>query len=450
MIARRSMMLSNHPPCPAWRSLVLLCVAVFLAAPVVFAQSETPPPETGKKEQEETDVPGKTITGKTNKERKDAMGLTPKIRGAELRAKATEAFDRGVAFLLTCQNKDGTWGTALPQMANLKNFGFGTTNKGSNDGVRHACTAIIATAFLRMSNRSEAVQASLDRAIEALHSTERFKYTRGEAFNTWGYGYKLAFLVEYYDHPEGVEDREKTKAAADVCIQGLKRYQLVDGGWNYYADPLLGGTSMSFNTANFMHALHRAKLAGLEVPDGMIGDPAKLLKRMRTQRGGFVYDARFTNDAGSVNELSSAARTAACTEGLAEVGEFGDEELKLAVEIFDEGENYLEDGRKLIMPHTAVHQVSGYFFFYGYYYLAELMTRMNDDVLGKEATLDRWERNAWTMVRSQDDDGKWWDTPAAGYGDKWGTGFALLVLERYFDAVPASTEPPSEEGGSHD
>ena len=45
-----------------------------------------------------------------------------------------------------------------------------------------------------------------------------------------------------------------------------------------------------------------------------------------------------------------------------------------------------------------------------------------------------WESRstvAWTMIRTQEEDGCWWDTPAGNYGDKWGTGFALLTLGRF-------------------
>ena len=86
-----------------------------------------------------------------------------------------------------------------------------------------------------------------------------------------------------------------------------------------------------------------------------------------------------------------------------------------------------------------MHQISGYFFFYGYHYLSEFLVRMGDRV-----PRERWERNAWTMIRTQEAEGSWWDTPAATYGDKWGTGFALLVLQRYFENCPPAD--PGEGG----
>jgi len=371
---------------------------------------------------------GDPLPGKGNAERKDPLSLTPKLRGAALAKSARDAIGHGFAFLAKTQNKDGTWGSHDPKLSNLKNFGFGTANRGSQDGVRAACTAICATAYLRVAKRTPEQETVYRKALAALLSTGRFAYERGEAFNTWGYGYKLLFLAEFLERTQDPALRKKARAAADVCVKGLRRFQLVDGGWNYYSGPLMGGTSMSFNTANFVVALLRAGKQGVAVPKGMVGDAVKLMKRMRTVRGGFVYDARSLNSARSVNELSAAARTVACEEALAVAGVNEEKHLRRARLVFAEGENWLEDGRKLIRPHTAVHQVSGYFFFFGYYWFAELLQRFED------VSRNRWERMAWTMVRTQEDDGEWWDTAAANYGDKWGTGMAICVLQRSLTA----------------
>jgi hypothetical protein len=395
------------------RALPLACL---LALPVLAAAQDDP------------------LTGPPNEHRKDAMGLTPKLTGAELRAAAEAALQRGFDFLVGCQNEDGSWGSHDPAMAFLKDFGFQTVNRGSQDGVRLACTAIVGKALLRKKDRNEAEEQALARATEALLGTEKFAYHLGEAFNTWGYGYKLDFLCDYLEAESGGDEteRERAVAAAEVCVAGLKRYQQADGGWNYYAGPGGGGESMSFNTSNFAEALHRARSLGVAVPDGMVEDAVKLLKRMRTARGGVMYDARFLLSTQEVNVLSTASRTAAWTECLAEIEGLPPADLARSLMVFDEGENWLEDGRKLIQPHTAVDQVSGFFFFYGYHYLCEFMSRM-----GARAPRERWERNAWTMLRTQEEDGRWWDTAAADYGDKWGTGFALLVLQSYLEHCPA-------------
>ncbi len=361
-------------------------------------------------------------------EREDVHQLAPPVHGRELVKRVEQARQKGFAFLVKSQNADGSWGSHDPKVANLANFGFQLRNRGSQDGVRMACTAICATALLDKPDRSQAENKALARAAEALLDQSRFAYHRGEAFNTWGYGYKLDFLARWVQSPLGKADRQRVEASAKICIDGLRRFQQADGGWNYYAPPVMGGTSMSFNTATFALAMQRARSAGLPIVPAMLADAVKLLKRMRTVRGGFVYDARFLHSARMVNELSAGSRTVACALALHDAGELEDADLIRSMAVFDEGENYLESGRKLIVPHTAVHQISGYFFFYGYNYATILAER-----LGERVDRERWDRFAWTFVRTQEADGAWWDTPAADYEDKWGTGFVLQSIQRYLE-----------------
>ncbi|MEM8681416.1 MAG: hypothetical protein AAGF97_18885, partial [Planctomycetota bacterium] len=124
---------------------------------------------------------------------------------------------------------------------------------------------------------------------------------------------------------------------------------------------------------------------------------------------------------------------------LHELGSASSPDLARSLEIFDNGENYLESGRKLIQPHSAVHQISGYFFFFGYNYATEVAQLLGDDV-----SQARWNRFAWTMIRTQEKEGCWWDTPAGHYGDKWGTGFALLTLGRFVDETNRRLENAEE------
>ena len=68
--------------------------------------------------------------------RKDAHHLAPTLATEELVIKAVKARQAGLDFLVNTQNKDGSWGSHDPVIANLKDFGFSTSNPGSNDGVR--------------------------------------------------------------------------------------------------------------------------------------------------------------------------------------------------------------------------------------------------------------------------------------------------------------------------
>ena len=56
------------------------------------------------------------------------------------------------------------------------------------------------------------------------------------------------------------------------------------------------------------------------------------------------------------------------------------------------------------------------------------------------------------MLRTQEKDGRWWDTAAADYGDKWGTGFAIQSLQRYVSEMEKRgvAKPPKNESSRLD
>lgn len=347
----------------------------------------------------------------------------------ELFEKSEASIQNGLDFLVKSQNSDGSWGSHDPKLASWANLAFSVRKRGSHDAVRTACTAICAHALLDQENRSEEQQAALDKAIKELVKVRKFAYEPGTSFNTWGYGYKLAFLLELNDSEEGTDVKDDIKKAAQSCVDGLKTYQQHTGGWSYYAGPTGNADNMSFNTSLFALSLDRARKIGCEVPEGMVRDAAKAVERMRAPNGNFAYDSRFeTNKSGSALKggLGGGARTMAATHALYQLGQYSKEDLEVGLKVFDAGENYLETGRKLLQPHAAPHQISGYFFFFGYNYATAGAEELGDDV-----TQDRWDRFCWTMLRTQEKDGKWWDTAWADYGEKWGTGFAVQTLQRY-------------------
>lgn len=377
--------------------------------------------------QDDSQTTGETPAASSQSPARDVHKLRPPHSTEVLVEKSKQAIQDGLNYLVKTQNEDGSWGSHDPKVANLADFGFRLRNRGSQDAVRTACTAICAEAFLKQENRTPEQQAALDKAIAELLKVRKFAFHQGESFNTWGYGYKLAFLVALHDSPESKKYVDRITAAAQSCVDGLLKFQQHNGGWHYYSGAMHNAGSMSFNTSFFAWSLQRAKQMGLKVPDGMVGDAAKVVERQRVADGSFHYDSRFFNSGQSaLMNLGSGARTISNTVALYEIGHYSQQDLLAGMQVFDNGENYLEMGRKRIIPHSVVHQISGYFFFFGYNYATEAA-----ELLGDIVPQRRWDRFGWTMLRTQEKDGRWWDTAAADYGDKWGTGFAVQSLQRY-------------------
>ncbi len=368
----------------------------------------------------------------------DAHGLRPGVDRDELVRRADAARTRGFAYLIGAQNKDGSFGTHDARLAKLSDFGFQLRHRGSQDGVRMACTALAAQALYEKRGRSPSEDAALARAIDDLVSEEKFAYEPGESFNTWGYGYKLDFIARLLADDAYGERHEAIRAAAGVCVDGLRKYQQHEGGWGYYSGQMNDFESMSFNTAVFAVALDRARAGGVEVPGGMIDDAVEIVLRQRLPDGSFVYSSsHVARGSSALMNLGSGSRTVACAFALHALGRFDADDLALSLDVFATSENYLESGRKLIIPHSAPHAISGYFFFFGYYYAAEVATSLRE-----HADPAWWDRCAWTMLRTQEANGSWWDTASGTYGETWGTAFALLTLGRYVDAAA------SDGGGS--
>ena len=112
---------------------------------------------------------------------RDPHRLAPPIERPELVERAREARRKGFEFLVSSQNADGSWGSHDPKVASLSDFGFQLRNRGSQDAVRLACTAICATALLdKGDDRTEGEEEVLRRAVDALLGTEKFAYHAGE------------------------------------------------------------------------------------------------------------------------------------------------------------------------------------------------------------------------------------------------------------------------------
>ncbi len=360
---------------------------------------------------------------------KDPHKLRPQFPTSVLLEKSEKSIQEGLDYLVEAQNEDGSWGSHDPKLASWADLAFSVRKHGSHDAVRTACTAICAQALMAQAKRTAPQQAALDKAIAELTKVRKFAYEPGTSFNTWGYGYKLEFLVELSGNAAGENLIGEIKTAAQSCVDGLLKYQQHTGGWSYYAGPTGDADNMSFNSGLFALSLSRAAKLGCDVRKGMVADSTKAVNRMRAPDGSFAYDSRFETEKSShavLGNLGSGARTMSATFALYELGNYHKEHLRQAMDIFNKSENYLESGRKLLQPHTAPQQISGYFFFFGYNY-ATLVA----EHLGDEVTQERWDRYCWTMLRTQEDDGRWWDTAWASYGEKWGTGFAVLTLQRY-------------------
>lgn len=343
--------------------------------------------------------------------------------------KVREALERGAEFLVKTQHPDGGWGSHDPCVLEHSEAGWPLDCVGGHHGVTNAVTALSAMALLELPSRTPAQTKALKKGTEYFLANWKFGQEKGYQAAGWGYAYMIDFLCRLSQSPEGASFRNRISEVVPKMINALAASQRSDGGWFYYHGPM--GDSASFMTSTVLLALTNAQKAGFSVPRGVIADAATLVASLESPTGEFFYDTRFLkkiNGNWPLQKLGGGSRAVAGWSSLHAAGRRNrPEDLKRGIDLFLETEDYLEIGRKRMIPHRdAPHGISGYFFFYGYYYAAESVVR-----LPKTDQAAYWPSLAKGILRTQEENGSWWDTLGYDFGDKWGTAFAMLTLDYY-------------------
>lgn len=81
--------------------------------------------------------------------------------------------------------------------------------------------------------------------------------------------------------------------------------------------------------------------------------------------------------------------------------------------------------RKRPVPHDLHFSISGYFYYYGFYYATECL-----QMLPLEMQKEFIPHLANHIMEKQEKDGSWWDYPLYDYHQAYGTGYALTTLTR--------------------
>jgi hypothetical protein len=93
--------------------------------------------------------------------------------------------------------------------------------------------------------------------------------------------------------------------------------------------------------------------------------------------------------------------------------------------IFFKEHAFLDNGRKHLVPHQALYQISGYYYYFDHYYASRLLELLN----GAEKQNDA-KQIADGVLPHQEEDGSWWDFPMWDYHKPYGTAFAVMTLRR--------------------
>jgi hypothetical protein len=365
---------------------------------------------------------------------------SPRVFGGQVMAQALsaalrtvpEAIDAGVLYLLTSQNKDGSWGS--PYTGRAHNIYAPTP--GGHKSFRTGSTALAISGLLHHvgPDRPEALAAA-KRGVAWLHDNLPKLRRDGPMalYCNWGFLFGIEALIDYEPHASFWERRRSRKAIA-YAVDRLERYRGVRGGWGYYDFDLKtqrnGGWPASFMTAAVLGALSKADANGHQFPADVFPKAIAELRRCRLPDNAFLYNFQwqYRPRATGNRPAGSLGRSQAGLYGLRMVGgpaEVSDDDIRQILARFLARNDWLGIGRKRPVPHESWFHVAGYYYCFGHAYAARCIR-----LLPAEEQVELREQQAQILIKSQEKDGSWWDYPLYGYGKAYGTGLILQTFAK--------------------
>lgn len=312
---------------------------------------------------------------------------------ADVTPATREAIDRGLAYLVQRQERQGSW-----------------TNNGGIGEYPVAMTALAGFALLMDGNTTTQGRYAInvDRATNFLlrSATPTGLFSRGEADARpmHGHGFALMFLSQLVGN---VEDPDRARSIHEVLTRGIKltaESQSPLGGWMYFPDARNDEGSV---TITQVQALRACRNVGLAVPKSVIDDAMEYLVKSQNSDGGIRYAA-------GMQGPSRPAITAAAVCCWFNAGEYTNP-LALKALAFSKDQ---------IKPYSAQ---GGHDFYAQLYYSQALFVSSDPD------WAEYYRKRRDFLLAQQLPDGSW---EGDMVGDIYGTSLALMLLQLPFQLVP--------------
>ncbi len=356
----------------------------------------------------------------------------PKPASAPKPEEIESAIRRGVQFLLTHQNKDGSWGSAR----RTKGLNIYAPVPGAHQAFRAAVTSLCISALIETRLDTPEVQHALDRAeqwlLENLPHVRRA--TPDAIYNNWAHCYAIGALAHMHRrHAGDIKRQEEIRRHVRQQIDMLQRYECVDGGWCYYDfyahTQKPSGSTISFVTGAVLVSLYDARHLEVEIPPRLVERALESMRRQRKPDFSYAYGEYLKyRPMHPVNRPGgSLGRSQCCNLAMRLWGErtVTDEVLAAWLDRLFARNLWLDIGRKRPIPHESWFAVAGYFFYFGHYYAARCVEEL------PTAERPRYQAHlAHVLLALQEKDGSWWDYPLYDYHQPYGTGFAIMSLAR--------------------
>ena len=300
----------------------------------------------------------------------------------EMNTESEEATRRGLRYLASIQNDDGS---------------FGRGRFARHVGI----TALCGLAFMADGSvpgrgpYGDVVRKSLEFVLKNATETGLLAAENSHG-PMYGHGFATLFLGEVYGMtPEDGRVRDALVRAVELIVNS----QNEEGGWRY--NPVPYDADVSVTICEIM-GLRSARNAGVKVPKETIDRAIAYVRGCQNGDGGFRYM--------STTGTSAWPRTAAGVASLFYAGIYSDDSI-------DRGLGYLQINA---IPNGAGPNSEPHYF-YGHYYAVQSMY-----LAGGAWWNDWWPRIRDELVEKQNDQGAWVDYQA---GPAYSTAMSLIILQ---------------------
>ena len=375
-----------------------------------------------------------------------ASGLPPlPVLAKPTLAEVEASIRKGVDFLISSQNPNGSWGAAT----RTKGLNIYAPIPGAHHAFRTGASGLALHGLLESGDRRPETVAAIEKAeswfMEELPRLRRADLTT--TYNVWGHAYALRAFSALHRFREGDEKKQaRIKELAAEQLAKLVRYEDVNGGWGYLdldanRTRKPSGIPTSFTTATVLIAMHDAREAmGLELPEKEVGRGVRSIQKQRTPDFSYVYSLNHQyRPRYYINRpAGSLARSQVCNAALRYFGDDAvtDDILRTWLERFVTRNGWIDIARKRPVPHETHFANSGYFYYYGFYYATDCI-----EFLPKDERAFYYRHLARILLEKQEKDGSWWDYPLYTYHQPYGTGYVLTTLARTRNAFVAEGAP---------
>ncbi len=339
---------------------------------------------------------------------------------------------RGVDFLLTHQNPNGSWGSAR----RTKALNIYAPLPGAHQAYLAGASSLALAGLIDAADPRPEATAAIAKSA-AWTAAELPKLRRADqttTYNVWGHAYGLRAMTRVYQRePEPAKKAEWVRLAQQQ-VDLVNRYEDVNGGWGYLDlfDEITtrkpSGIPTAFTTATVLLAMDQARTSmGVKLDEKLVKHSIASINYQRAPDFSYAYsfDHRMRPRVDINRPAGSLARSQACNAALRVFGEKAvtDEVLTTWADRFLAREGFLGNVRKRPVPHEGQFRIAGYFYYYGIYYFTESVR-----LLPKEKHAEYAKRLAALLLERQEKDGSWWDYPLYDYHQAYGTGYSLMAL----------------------